>query len=176
MRCRMIGWWRASVAALLPACLCFVLMHLRRWLTEPIHLILPTEFCERGSLTDVLQRASCDPGAAAELTWPRRLALVRESGWVGGWVWVGRSAWQAGCQIHSLDSQTLKRIASLHAATPSTPHSAFCSPKQAIDAAQGMLYLHNKGILHRDLKGPNLLVDQGWRARVRQGRGAAELA
>ena len=39
-----------------------------------------TEFCERGSLTDVLQRAACDPSAAAELPWSRRLAMVRRHG------------------------------------------------------------------------------------------------
>lgn len=34
------------------------------------------EYCERGSLTQVLQQASSDAAAARELTWPRRLALA----------------------------------------------------------------------------------------------------
>ena len=35
-----------------------------------------TEFCSRGSLTSVLMAAKRDEQAAAELTWPRRLAMV----------------------------------------------------------------------------------------------------
>jgi serine/threonine protein kinase len=40
---------------------------------------------------------------------------------------------------------------------------------QALDAAKGMLYLHRRGIVHRDLKSPNLLVDSTWRVKVRPG-------
>lgn len=36
------------------------------------------EFCERGSLADLLARARQDPAAAAALPWPRRLSMV---GW-----------------------------------------------------------------------------------------------
>ncbi|PRW60009.1 GTP-binding nuclear Ran [Chlorella sorokiniana] len=38
----------------------------------------------------------------------------------------------------------------------------------ALDAAKGMLYLHNRSIpvLHRDLKSPNLLVDDNWTVKV----------
>ncbi len=28
-------------------------------------------------------------------------------------------------------------------------------------------YMHKRGIAHRDLKSPNLLVDGGWRVKVR---------
>lgn len=35
------------------------------------------EYCERGSLTDVLQAAREDPQQAAQLTWRRRLCMVR---------------------------------------------------------------------------------------------------
>lgn len=35
-----------------------------------------TEWCANGSLAELLHRALCDPGVAAELTWPRRLAMV----------------------------------------------------------------------------------------------------
>ena len=35
-----------------------------------------------------------------------------------------------------------------------------------LDAAKGMLYLHGRGIIHRDLKSPNLLVDDNWRVKV----------
>lgn len=36
----------------------------------------------------------------------------------------------------------------------------------ALDAAKGMLYLHMRGIVHRDLKSPNLLVEATWRVKV----------
>ncbi|EFN51103.1 hypothetical protein CHLNCDRAFT_14990, partial [Chlorella variabilis] len=38
----------------------------------------------------------------------------------------------------------------------------------ALDAALGMLYLHNRPapIVHRDLKSPNLLVEESWRVKV----------
>jgi len=73
-----------------------------------------TEYCGRGSLTEVLAEGRRDPVAAARLTWALRLRL-------------------------------------------------------ALDAAKGMLALHahQPVILHRDLKGPNLLVDDSWRVKVR---------
>jgi serine/threonine protein kinase len=38
----------------------------------------------------------------------------------------------------------------------------------AVDAARGMLYLHTAtpAIIHRDVKSPNLLVDNAWRVKV----------
>jgi serine/threonine protein kinase len=46
---------------------------------------------------------------------------------------------------------------------------------QALDAAEGMLCLHSHSppILHRDLKGPNLLVDEQWRVKVSGGSAGA---
>lgn len=73
-----------------------------------------TEYCDRGSLTDVLKKAKADSTEANELTWSRRLTTM------------------------------------------------------AVDAAQGMLFLHNHRpqVLHRDLKSYNLLVDNAWRVKI----------
>ena len=35
-----------------------------------------------------------------------------------------------------------------------------------LDAARGMCFLHGEGVLHRDLKSANLLVDRGYRVKV----------
>ena len=72
-----------------------------------------TEYCARGSLTDVLRGAKTSPQKASMLDWSKRLNM-------------------------------------------------------ALDAAKGMLYLHNHAppIVHRDLKSPNLLVDKHWRLKV----------
>ena len=37
---------------------------------------LVTEYCQRGSLTDVLAEGRRDPAVAAQLTWHRRLLMV----------------------------------------------------------------------------------------------------
>jgi serine/threonine protein kinase len=81
----------------------------RAWCASPPCLI--TEFCERGSLRDVL--AGALRGGAASLSWERRLRMAR-------------------------------------------------------GAALGMAYLHSRSppIIHRDLKSPNLLVDDSWRVKV----------
>ncbi|GLT89922.1 hypothetical protein SLE2022_078820 [Rubroshorea leprosula] len=40
--------------------------------------------------------------------------------------------------------------------------------RMALDVARGMNYLHTRMpmIVHRDLKSPNLLVDNGWHVKV----------
>lgn len=78
---------------------------------EPPSII--TEYCARGSLTDVLRGAKTSKQKANMLDWSKRLNM-------------------------------------------------------ALDAAKGMLYLHNHAppIVHRDLKTPNLLVDKHFRLKV----------
>ena len=38
--------------------------------------------------------------------------------------------------------------------------------KLLIDAAKGLLYLHNRKVIHRDIKPSNLLVDENWNCKV----------
>lgn len=47
---------------------CLTLMSRCQW---------PPEFCARGSLSDLLKTASTTPAVAAQLTWHRRLQMVR---------------------------------------------------------------------------------------------------
>lgn len=71
--------------------------------------LLPTEYCSRGSLFELLHK----PDAAPHLSWAVRLSM-------------------------------------------------------AMDGARGLLYLHSRSppIIHRDIKSPNLLVDEHWRLKV----------
>lgn len=35
-----------------------------------------------------------------------------------------------------------------------------------LDIFKGLQFIHSSGILHRDLKSPNLLVDRSWNIKV----------
>lgn len=64
---------------------------------QPSPLCL-AEFYSRGSLADVLDQAARDPAAAAQLTWRRRLGMVRSvnAAWIGGVEWAYKREWAGG--------------------------------------------------------------------------------
>lgn len=97
---------------------------------------LITEYCARGSLYDVLRSASSNAASAAQLTWARRLAMVRGP------------AQRGGLRLFSAASRNqAKFLAPQHRVALSTPTLAL---EQAIDAATGLVYLHGRSIVHRD--------------------------
>lgn len=67
------------------------------------------------------------------------------------------------CSRHSLDAVLGEGLSSQQAAQQLSWARLL---GVALDAANGMLYLHRKGIAHRDLKSANLLVDGNWQVKV----------
>lgn len=103
----------------------------------PLPPALVTEYCARGSLYDCLHAAQTNPAVAAELTWARRLGMVR-----GGAC--DLRGVRLPCSV--LRAETTK-TGHLHAA----PNLRLPPPlPQAIDAGTGLLYLHSRNIVHRD--------------------------
>ncbi len=49
---------------------------------------------------------------------------------------------------------------------PDIPFALTC--KMTYQAAKGMHFLHSSGIVHRDLKSLNLLLDNKWNVKVRR--------
>lgn len=38
--------------------------------------------------------------------------------------------------------------------------------KMALDVLRGLQFIHSAGLIHRDLKSPNLLIDKSWNIKV----------
>lgn len=114
------------------------------------------EYCAKGSLTELLAEGREDAAAAAELTWRRRLSMVRCSSasaeqpadhCCASAGLKKRQCWVQGSRRQSLLTRPDLTNPSAHPAW-NTGH-----PMQALNAALGMLHLHNlpSPIVHRDL-------------------------
>ena len=105
----------------------------------------------------MLREASAEPSKAAQLTWALRLHMVR---WARLIV-PGKGGWGQGRAVTRCRRSWPPTVVD----TPAPPRP---TQPQALDAAKGMLALHSHAppIVHRDLKGPNLLVDYSWRIKV----------
>ena len=106
----------------------------------------PPEFCARGSLTDVLQRARSDAALAAQLGWERRLRLA-----------LGAA----------------KGMLALHAHSPPILHKDLKAGRRggwrkgAVGGQRcGKLSAHVRTCAPLMLQGPNLLVDEHFRCKV----------
>ena len=98
---------------------------------------LVTEYCARGSLYDCLHAARTSPAVAAELTWARRLGMVR-----------GQCMWRA---VLGLNAGESGKVAPPPLGLPAfSTRSLSALILQAIDAGTGLLYLHSRNIVHRD--------------------------
>ena len=124
-----------------------------------------TEYCSRGSLTQVLATARTDPAVAAQLTWQRRLSMAVDA--AAGMLYLhtrpppngpvlhrggeGRAGQGAG-PPRGLGSMVGGMVVRGWNATciPLSKQSMRCCPSAA------------------DLKGPNLLVDVNWTVKVRR--------
>ena len=133
-----------------------------------------TEFCARGSMYDVLQKAANSPMVLApQLDWTRRLGMALDAAKVSTmiltWSYAHANSyslafcppWDRTCMLEVHDSDlTMPTPQILHAppsfGTPLIPQGLF------------QLHSHRPVILHRDLKSPNLLVDKHWRVKVRR--------
>lgn len=72
----------------------------------PLPPIVVTEFCSRGSLTDVLRAAQASRSKGAQLDWARRISMVREGAGVavqGTAVYFCTST----CRAHHIEAQHL---------------------------------------------------------------------
>lgn len=117
------------------------------------------EFCSHGSLYDVLRQALADPQFAAQLTWQCRLQMVR--GVYGACTGSGASTQIGGCccvgadRYRQLYNKSNRRFMSC--LTPNSCSMTLPLLCKAYDGARGLLYLHSRGILHRDVKSPNMV-------------------
>ena len=140
---------------------------------EPPAIVM--ELCGKDSLYDLLAKARNDPETARQLTWQRRIGMVRAGGaghllaaacggGVPQWSALGKQTpllLQEGCSRRS-QSQPSPRSAETISSPGRHPRPARLPalPLQLLDCARGMLHLHSHVpiVLHRDLKSPNLWV------------------
>jgi serine/threonine protein kinase len=144
-------------------------------------MMCTAEYCGKGSLLDVLKGGRKSAAKAAQLTWSRRLLLVSEACSLST-ITAAPVHGQPACVQQIVMVSALQFFVDAapdvggHVLTGKSNMSLLqpepvllaVSTLQALDAAKGILHLHLKNIVHRDLKSPNLLVDSTWRVKVRE--------
>lgn len=147
----------------------------------------PAEFCDQGSLMDLLEEARDSPEQAAELSWARRLGMALDAARGILCVYWSGCCWSPGCWLQALHGssgqcRTGACLVSAAGCWRRLVHASLCSAlcigrqQQAHGAALFTAptlrrHMHKLGIAHRDLKSPNLLVASGWRVKVGIGAG-----